>query len=507
MISRGIFARSFMKATVVTFATTLLLLSFFLTSCNAYDLSEKVRECTLENGVRVLIVERHAGPTVALYISHPTGAIDDQTGCTGTAHFLEHLRFKGTETIGTRDFDAEKVILGKIYETGDALDAEEAKDKAADPQKVLALRERLEGLQKDALKFTIPGELDRLYTENGGGALNAFTGQDLTTYHVSLPANRIALWARIESDRLANPVFREFYSERDVILEERNQRVASNPDGKLMEQFMATAFVAHPYRRPVLGWKSDMRFLDMNCISAFFKNYYTPDNTIITIVGDVSPEKTMEIVRRYFGSLPSRTVPPRYVTQEPPQAGERRVEVTFDAAPRVIIGHHKPTLPSYDNCVFDVTDTILSEGRTSRFYRVLVEEHGIAASVKTANGYPGAGYPNLFVVFAEPMTPHTTRELEDAIYGELDRLKREPVNPKELEKAKNILKTDLLRGMATNTGLAGMLSYYETVAGDWRYIMTFLDLLEKITPEDIMRTAQQYLARDNRTVATLVKDE
>ncbi|MBN2397633.1 MAG: insulinase family protein [Deltaproteobacteria bacterium] len=475
--------------------------------CVAYDLAGKVKEFALENGLKVLIVERHTGPTVALYISHPTGAIDDKAGCTGTAHFLEHLRFKGTETIGTRNFDEEKEILQKICKAGDALDHELIKGDEVDKETIRELRKRLESLQTEADKWSIPGEIDRLYTEHGGGALNAFTGQDITTYHVSLPSNKVELWARIESDRLANPVFREFYSERNVIIEERRQRVASDPGGKLREQFLAAAFTAHPYRRPILGWPSDMRYLDFDCMSQFFTTHYTPDNTIITVVGDISPEGVMEIIRRYFGPLPGRPAPLRRVTEEPPQTGERRVTVTFDAAPRLIIGYHKPTLPSFDDCVFDVIDTILSEGRTSRLFKVLVKERGIAADVRTANGYPGARYPNLFVIFAQPVSPHTTEGLESAIYEELDRLKREPVEAKELEKAKNRLKADLLRGMSTNSGLAGMLSYYETVAGDWRYISQFLDLLEKVTPQDVMGAAQKYLTRDNRTVATLVKDE
>lgn len=506
MNSPDVFITDFKKVLVVISAA-FLLFSGLPTPGNAYNLADTVKEFSLENGLKVVMVERHTGPTVALYISHPTGAIDDTTGSTGTAHFLEHLRFKGTETIGTRNFTLEKQILSEIFAVGSALDREKMKGDGADKEKILNLRERLKHLQKEARAFSIPGELDRLYTENGGGALNAFTGQDLTTYHVTLPANRIELWARIEADRLANPVFREFYSERDVIMEERSQRVASDPDGKLREQFMATAFVAHPYRRPILGWKSDMRFLDIDCISTFFNNYYTPGNTIITIVGDISPNKTMAIIERYFGSLKDHPVLPRYVTQEPAQEGERRVEVTFDAAPRVIIGYHKPTLPSFDDCIFDVMDTILSDGRTSRLYKALVKEKAVATSVRTANGYPGACYPNLFVIFAEPMTPHTTHELEEAIYEELDRFKREPLGSEELEKAKNKLKADLVRRMSTNAGLAGMLSYYETVAGNWRYILTFLDLLEKVTPEDIMTAARQYLVRQNRTVATLVENE
>ena len=474
----------------------------------AYNLADKVKEFTLENGLKILVVERHASPTVSLYISHRVGAANEISGHTGIAHFLEHLRFKGTKTIGTRDYQQEKEVLHKIHETGDALDREVIKGDNADPQKMRDLRTRLESLQQEAAtKWSIPGEIDRLYTEHGGGDLNAFTSQDMTTYHVSLPANKIELWARIEADRMANPVFREFYSERDVILEERKQRVASDPRGKLMEHFLAAAFLAHPYRRPILGWPSDMRFLDIKTISDFFNTYYIPGNTVITVVGDVSSSTVVEIIGRYFGPFPSGAIPERRITEEPPQTGERRTEVVFDAAPRIIIGYHKPTLPSFDDCVFVVIDTILSGGRTSRLFKSLVKEKGIAASVSTANGYPGSRHHNLFVIFAEPVSPHTTADLETAIYEEVDRLKREPVESQELEKAKNQLKADLLKNLATNSGLAGMLSYYEIVAGDWRYISTFLDLVEKVTPEDIMAAADTYLTRQNRTVATLVKDK
>jgi predicted Zn-dependent peptidase len=506
MISIKISLNLFLKSLFITTATFLFLWGS-AEPCYSYDLTGRVKEFTLENGLKVLIVERHAGPTVSLYISHPAGAIDEGEGHTGTAHFLEHMRFKGTETIGTRNFNEEQKIVRQINETGRALDREEMKGNDADQQTLQELRKRLEALQAEAAKWSIPGEIDRLYTENGGGDLNAFTGHDITTYHVSLPANRIELWARIESDRLAKPVFREFYSERNVILEERKQRVASDPGGKLMEQFLATAFMVHPYRRPVLGWVSDMRFLDIDYTRQFFKTHYAPNNTIITVVGDVSPEDVMEIIRRYFGPLLRRMIPVQQITEEPIQTGERRTEVVYDAAPRLIIGYHKPTLPSFDDCVFDVIDTVLSRGRTSRFFKVLVKEKGIAADVRTANGYPGARYPNLFVIFGEPISPHSAEELESAIYEELDRLKREPVEPKELEKAKTQLKADLLRNLSTNSGLAGMLSYYESVAEDWRYITTFLDLLEKVTPEDVMAIAGKYLTRHNRTVATLVRNE
>ena len=488
------------------FSLCFILLSFLSVSwpCAAYDLEEKVKEYSLKNGLRLLIVERHTSPTVSLYISHPAGAVDEEDGHTGAAHILEHMMFKGTKTIGTTNFEKERGILQKIHDTGNALDHERMKGEQADAQKIKTLSERLDTLQQEAGKWSIPGEIDRLYTENGGSDFNAFTGQDLTTYHISLPANRIELWARIESDRMANPVFREFHSERNVILEERNQTVESNPDRKLLEQFLATAFMVHPYRRPVLGWAPDMKFLDIDYAKQFFMATYAPNNTIITIVGDVSSDDVMKVIQRYFGPLPSHEIPIRRVTEEPVQNGERRVKLIFAATPRLIIGYHKPTLPTFDDCVFDVIDMILSGGRTARFYKVLVEEKGLAAGVDTANGYPGARYPSLFVIFAQPVSSHTCGELEKAIYEELERLKTEPVESKELEKVKNQLKADLLRDLSTNSGLARMLSYYETVGGDWRYLIKFLELLDKVTPEDIITVAKKYLYQGNRTVAELV---
>ncbi len=505
MIPENNFRNIIFKYFIILFAAAFLLCITSGLSC-AYDLKDKVREFTLENGLKVLIVERHASPTVALYISHETGATDERDGCTGTAHILEHMMFKGTETIGTRNFNREKRVLREIHDVGNALDIEMMNGEHADTQKIEALRKQLWILQEEAGKWSIPGEIDRLYTEKGGGDLNAFTGHDLTTYHVNLPSNRIELWARIESDRMSHPVFREFYSERNVVIEERRQTVESNPGRKLLEQFLAAAFTVHPYRRPVLGWMSDMHFLNMDYTREFFRTYYAPNNTTIAVVGDVSPDGVMKIIKRYFGEIPSQEIPPRRVTKEPVQDGEKRVELIYDASPRLIIGYHKPTLPSFEDCVFDVIDTILSGGRASRLFEALVEK-GIAVDVNTVNGFPGARYPNLFVIFAQPVSPHTCSELEDVIYGELNKLKENPVLSEELEKAKNQLRADILRSIATNSGLAGLLSYYGAVAGDWRYITEFYDLLERVTPEDIVSVANKYFQPRNRTVAELVKKQ
>jgi predicted Zn-dependent peptidase len=340
--------------------------------------------------------------------------------------------------------------------------------------------------------------------ENGGENVNASTGQDLTTYHVSLPSNKIELWARIEADRMTRPVFRGFYTERNVVMEERKQRIESEPEGQLYEQFLAAAYIAHPYRRPILGWPADMKFLSLDYMETFFKRYHAPNNTIIAVVGDIVPANTLEIIKKYFGAIPSRHLDPSPITEEPPQKGERRVYIVSDANPQMIIGYHKPTMPDYDDYVFDVIECILSKGRTSRFYKVLVEEKTFAESVHAVNGLPGAKYNNLFAIFAKPRHPHTSAELESAIYDEIEILKTKSVTEKELQKVKNQIKADFIRNLNSNSGLANLLSYFEAVTGSYEYITDHIKVIERVTSDDIMRVAKKYLTPDNRTVAKLV---
>jgi len=484
---------------------SILILFSFPPGVLSYDLEKKVILSTLENGMKVLMLERHISPTVSFYIRHRVGSVDEETGKTGTAHLLEHLLFKGTKTVGTKNYEIEEKVLKQIARTGHLLDLEILKGNQADGKQIELLKIQLDELNKEHKKWMVENEIDRIYTENGAVDINASTGRDLTTYHVSLPSNKIELWARIEADRMTDPVFREFYAERNVVKEERKQRVESDPGGKLFEQFFAAAFIAHPYRHPILGWSSDLNFINLDDTEYFFKKYHAPDNTIIAVVGDIDPVKTLEIIKKYFGPIPLRNITRTHVTEEPLQAGERRIEVLFDANPRIIIGYHKPNMPAFDDYVFDVMESILSKGRTSRLYKALVQDKGLAETIHTVNGMPGARYPNLFVLYAIPRHTHTNAELEAAIYSEIDKLKTEPVSEKELEKIKNQLKADFIRELDSNAGLASTLSYFETLAGDYRYFIHHINVIEKITSEDIIRVARRYLTSDNRTVACLVK--
>jgi predicted Zn-dependent peptidase len=333
--------------------------------------------------------------------------------------------------------------------------------------------------------------------------MNASTGQDVTTYQVSIPANKIELWARIESDRLLNPVFREFYTERDVVMEERRQRVESDPDGKLYEKFISTAYKTHPYGRPILGWTEDLMNLSPDSLKKIFEKYKAPESIVIAVVGDIKPNETLKVIEKYFGRIPASKEKKNVIPAESTQTEERKVEVLFDANPMLIIGFHKPNAPAYDDYVFDVLETILTKGRTSRLYNRLVTDLQIAKSVSASNGVPATRYPNLFTIFAQPRHPHTNIELEEMILEEIEKIKTQPVPDEELIKAKNNIKMGYIQNLESNSAIASILSYYEILLGDYKYFANYINNIDKVSADDIQKAANVYLNKDNRTIAVL----
>ncbi|WP_221252555.1 M16 family metallopeptidase [Desulfuromonas versatilis] len=471
----------------------------------AETLEEKVREHTLANGLKLLVVERHDSPTFSAYITIGVGGVHETSEERGVAHLLEHMLFKGTKTLGTTDFKAEKKLLEQIEQVGAEIDAIKGQ-KGVDPRRLEELRAQLASLQERHKQFVVKDEFSRIYSENGGSGYNAFTSKDLTTYLISLPANKLELWAAIEADRMKNAVLREFYTEREVIKEERRRSYESNPDGLLYETLVANAFTVHPYRNPVIGWQSDIDNLTLAETRDFLQRYYAPVNTVVALVGDIEFDQALAMVERYFGDIPPGTPVPGVTAIEPSGVGEKRVRIEFDAEPRLAIAYHKPTLPQRDDYVFDLIDHILAEGRTSRLYRSLVLEKQLATSISTY-GAPGSGYDNLFVISAIPRHPHTAEEVEAAVYQELERLAAEPVSAAELAKALNWLRTDRLRFLKGNGGLARMLTYYQTLLGDWRYLVTYDEVVAGIGAAEIQAVAAKYFTPANRTVAILAKGE
>ena len=478
----------------------------------APGLADRVIQRTLSNGLTLLMVERHQTPVVSINLTFRVGGVNESTGSTGIAHLYEHMAFKGTKTLGTKDYAKEKPLLDELDRVNAVIERKVAEleaagreGDAADSPELQQLRKRFQELQEQAGQFVLGNELAQLYQRHGAVGLNATTAKDLTRYTVSLPANRLPLWAAVESDRMANPVLREFYKERAVVMEERRLRTEDNPHGLLYEAFVAAAFQAHPYGFPTIGWASDIQSLTPVATDAFFRTYYGPANTVLAIVGDINPPEVLALVEGTFGTLPATVPPPAVVTVEPLQRGERRVEVEFEAEPSVLIGYHKPALGHPDDWVFDVIESVLSEGVTSRLYQSLVREQHLAAGVGADSSSPGVTASNLFVISATPLTPHTTKEVEEAVYAELDRLKREPVSAKELEKVLNNLDASFLRSLRSNSGLAAQLTYFQAVAKDWRYLLQARAKIAAVTPADIQRVATAYFVKSNRTVATLVK--
>jgi predicted Zn-dependent peptidase len=474
-------------------------------SASAQDLAKfetRMTTFVLPNGLKFLVLERHEAPVVSFHTYADVGSVDEVKGITGLAHLFEHMAFKGTRTIGTRDYKAEAKAMAKIDELFDAIRAERRKGDKADKNRLEELQKEFEQAQQEAQKYIVHDEYEEILTRTGGEGFNAYTSEDATQYIVSLPSNKVELWALLESDRFRNPVLREFYKEKDVVMEERRMS-ENNPQFRLLEEFQAIAYKAHPYGEPVIGHMSDLQALARKKAETFFKKYYLPSNLTIAVVGDVNPTQIKTLAEKYFAGIPSGPKPDTVETVEPPQRGERRVTVEDQSQPIIGIGYHKPGINDPNNAVFDVLTDIMSVGRTSRLYKSLVRDKKIAIAAAGFQGYPGNKYPGLFLFYAVPAKGHTTEECEQATYAEVEKLKTESVSPEELSKAKTRSRASLIRELDSNQDLAAELTFYEVVTGDWRNLFVQLDRIDKVTAEDIQRVAKEYFASKNRTVGVI----
>lgn len=472
------------------------------------DVKLDVKSHTFSNGLELLVVERHFSPTFSAVVRFRVGAADEKPGITGSAHLLEHMLFKGTRNIGTSDYAAEVPVMAEIdrlaHELTDAVIESRMPTYRGGTEKIDSLKVLISDLQKKQKQYIIKDELWETYLRNGGSGLNASTGNDGTRYYVSLPSNKLELWAYLESDRLSDPILREFYSERDVVYEERRLRIDNSPSGKLIEQLNATAFTASSYNWPVLGWASDLETVLKEEVENFFHQYYSPNNIVITIVGDVKFDEVVDVIERYFGQIPPSDNPvPAVTTMEPQQKGEKRVEVTYDAEPRMAIGWHMRAGGDIDQEVFDVISSLLSRGRTSRLYKNLVEEKQIVSSINAMSFF--SRFPDIFTIVAVPKSGHTIEEIENAIYEEIERLRNEGPSEWELQRVRNQLEADYVRSLRSNRGLARRLSNMQAIIGDWSYLLTLKDKRLAVTADDVKRVLSDYFTEDNRTVAYLVK--
>jgi predicted Zn-dependent peptidase len=414
---------------------------------------------------------------------------------------FEHLAFKGTSEIGTTDYAAEKVALAKVEAANNAYESEYLKAVGRDEKKLAELKKNFIAAQKEAHNFVVPNQFTDVAERNGAEGLNASTELDETQYFWSMPENRLELWAWLESSRLADTVPREFYKERDVVVEERRMRTDSNPIGRLVEQFLATAYVAHNYGRSGIGWPSEVGQITATEAMEFHKKYYVGSNIVVAVVGDVKASVVLPMLEKYFSRVPAGPKPAEMTTVEPKQFAEKTVAIREQTQPFYLEGYHRPDYRDPDDSVYDAISDILSNGRVSRLYRSLVRDQQIAAEAEGFSPFPGDKYPGLFTLYAVPLPGHTPAEMRDAIHREIDKFKTVDVTDEELAMFKTRTRAALLRGLADNQGLANSLTTYQTRYGDWRELFRQLDRVDKVTKADIRRVANQVFVASNRTEA------
>lgn len=477
------------------------------------NLEKNLRKYTLPNGLRIILLKNTTSPTIACYLKIGVGSSNEPFDQAGTAHFLEHLLFKGTHEIGTTDFAREKIYLAQIKSMGEKRDSLIRKlsdpllDKASRQeisQEITDLERMLQSLQKISARLVISEEDSRAYSLAGQSGYNAYTSVDVTNYQVKLPVNRLELWAYMESSRFLNPVFREFYTERKVILEERRMRYDSNPSSLLYELFIKTAYGMSPYGKPVIGFASNILKLTQENTRQFFEKNYIPSRMVIAIAGDIDFDQTYAILEKYFSRLPAKKAaefPP--IETEPP-LGQKTAELEVKHSPYMFTGWLKPSALHPDDVVYDVLEDILTSGQTSRLVKRLVIEEKLASAVSAYNGLPGAKLDNQFTIVTTPYKKESYSKIKEIINAELKKILEHGVTEEELTKIKNRALKDLIGGLSSNAKMADTLTFYEVIFHDYKKFFWYLKALQNVTSEDIQRVVGQTFHRKNNTTVTIV---
>jgi predicted Zn-dependent peptidase len=491
---------------------TYALLALFLCAGAARAQNVPVQEVVLDNGMRLLMVPRKGDPNIAAGWITRTGSVNERPGITGLSHLFEHMMFKGTRTIGTKNIDQNLAVLKEMDDVRAQIRAEEKDlirrarlgeiDDPKDPknrtERHRQLLARFDELTKREKDLMVKDEFDRVYTSAGASGMNAGTSNDFTVYFINVPANKLELWYWMESDRLANPVFREFYSERDVVHEERRLRTDSTPTGKFDEQFDALFWMSSPYGWPVVGWPSDLEGITREEALDYFAVNYAPNNLTACLVGDFEPARATELAKKYFGRLPRGPRAPEPVrTQEMKQLAEQRMIAYAETSPQVRVRYHSVADGHPDDFVLGVLGDILS-GRTGRLYKSLVLQQEVANNASANQS--GNKYEGYFELRGTAKPGKTPEEVEQALYREVERLQKELVPAEELQKIKNQSAANQFRGLQSNFGLMVQLLLRDANRG-WATINTDEARVQAVTPEDIRRVANKYFTPENRTVA------
>jgi predicted Zn-dependent peptidase len=462
---------------------------------------KNVTEFTLDNGMRFIILRRDKAPVVSFMTYVDIGAAYEAPGKTGAAHFLEHLAFKGTTLIGTANYPQEKRLMEQMDVLFDQIQAAKAANQSA--EEISKLQQEFDRVRTEAAKLVKQNEYGQIVERSGGQGLNATTSADATRYFYSFPANKLELWMSLESERFLDPVFREFYEEKDVILEERRLRTDNSPIGKMVEEFLKTAYPGHPYGRPVIGYEADLRNLTRKDIADFFEAYYTPDHIIVSIVGDVDPAQVKRYAQTYFGRYTVRSSAPEVKATAPQQTAPREVTVRLQTQPWYLEGYQRPAVGNRDDVVYQMITALLTDGRTSRFYKSMIESK-VALSAQIANGFPGDRYPNMMMFYALTAPGKTIDDVKAVLDRELERLKNEPVTAEELDRVKTQARAGLLRLLASNEGMSSLLPEYEAKTGDWRNLFEELKQIDAVTAADVQRIAKSTFVPTKKTIGRLL---
>ena len=473
-----------------------LVCATLLPAQNLPEFEKKVTEFQLKNGMKFIVLERHDAPVVAFNSFVNVGSADDPKGQAWMAHMFEHMIGKGIRSVGSKDWGAEEKALAKIEQMYDKL---ETARKAGNKEAISTLEAELKDAIESANNWVEPNAYPRTIEEEGGVGFNAGTAMDYTTYFYSLPSNKTELWYLMTSEFLKHPVFREFYKERDVVMEERRMRIESNPQGKLIEKMLALAFPSHPYG--IFGGSAkEIMSLRASDAAKFHQKYYVPSNITVAIVGDIEPSRAKALAEKYFGDIKTGPPPPPVSAVEPKQDKERRSSIELDSQPMLVVGYKRPDQRHKDDPVFDVISSLLSSGRTGMLYRDLVQQKKIALAAQAGATFPAAKYPNMFILFGLPNAGHTVEEVEKGMYAVVDKLKNEKVDPVSLQRVKTKVRAGLVRQLDSNSGLGSQLPFYEVMYDDWRVMFKGLEDIDKVTADDVQRVAREYFVPEGRTV-------
>lgn len=471
-----------------------------------------VVEKQLGNGMRLLLVERHDEPSIAGgWVAH-VGSSNEHPGMTGIAHLFEHMMFKGTPTIGTKDYKKDLEILAGQEQLRDQMRQEERKmrveyrhgqiDDLLKPEnkteRYRELEKQFQELVAAQREILVKNEFDRIYSGQGGSSMNAFTTEDMTAYFINVPANKLELWMWMESERLWHPVFREFYAERDVVFEERRMRTDSTPLGKFSEEFNAMFWESSPYSWPVVGWPSDIPAISKAQADDFYATFYAPQNITLILVGDFHPDAVEALAKKYFERIPrGPKTPPDVATLEVKQAAEKRMNAEAETNPQTDILWHTVPFGHKDSYALQILGELLST-RTGRLYKGMVLGSGVATDVYA--GQASQKWAGYFDAGGEAREGHKPEEVEQGIYDNIEKLKKEPVPSEELQKVKNNFAAAEYRRLSSNFPILMQLIQNDG-EGDWRQINDAAPKIQAVTADDVMRVANTYFAKENRTVA------